>query len=77
MKKISRHQVVLGLGAAGAGAILPPLLSEKPKVPAVFPKPYPTCTVSTEQPEGPFYFETKLIRKDITEGLPGTTFISS
>ena len=73
MKKLSRRQVALGLGAVGTGAILSPLLSEKSKVSAVLPKPYPTCTVSTEQPEGPFYFEAKLIRKDITEGLPGAT----
>ena len=72
MKKLSRRQVLLGLGAAGTGAILSPLVSPKRDVSAISPAKYPSCTVSPEQTEGPFYFETKLIRKDITEGRPGT-----
>ncbi|HMB92348.1 MAG TPA: intradiol ring-cleavage dioxygenase, partial [Rhodothermales bacterium] len=38
----------------------------------IAPARYPSCLVSPEQTEGPFYFETKLIRQDITEGQPGT-----
>ena len=72
MKKLSRRQVILGLGAAGTGAALTPLISEKPEVAAITPKPHPTCTVFSEQTEGPFYFETKFIRQDITEGHEGT-----
>lgn len=71
MKKLSRRQVVLGLGAASAGALLPSLVSEKQEVAAITPKPYPSCTLTPRQTEGPFYFDTKLIRQDITEGRPG------
>ena len=72
MKKLSRRQIILGLGAAGTGAVLSPLLSSAPEAAAISPAAYPSCTVSPEQSEGPFYFDAKLIRKDITEGRPGT-----
>ena len=72
MKKLSRRQVLLGLGAAGTGGLLAPLVLPKREGAAISPAPYPSCTVSPEQTEGPFYFESKLIRKDITEGRPGT-----
>ena len=70
MKKLSRRQVVLGLGAVGTGAILPSLTSKK-EVVAISPHPYPSCSLMPEQTEGPYYFETGFIRKDITEGRPG------
>jgi protocatechuate 3,4-dioxygenase beta subunit len=71
MKKLSRRQVVLGLGAAGTGALLP--LAGTPESNAIpSPEPWPSCTLTPEQTEGPFYFETRLIRRDITEGRPGT-----
>lgn len=72
MKKLSRRQVLLGLGAAGTGAVLAPLARPGRKVSALTPSPTPTCLVSPQQTEGPFYFETRLIRKDLTEGRPGT-----
>jgi len=71
MKKLSRRQVVMGLGAVGTGAILAPLAAQKKDVSAISPKPYPDCVVPVEQTEGPFYFDTKFIRQDITEGQPG------
>lgn len=70
MKKLTRRQVVLGLSAAGAGALLPAIRAAK-EVAAVSPNPLPSCTLTPEQTEGPFYFETGLIRQDITEGRPG------
>lgn len=72
MKKLSRRQVILGLGTAGAGAALAPLVSNKQKIAAITPPAQPSCTVASQQTEGPFYFETKMIRKDITEGRPGS-----
>ena len=72
MKKLSRRQVLLSLGVAGTGAALSPLAPPKREVSALSPAPYPSCTVSPEQTEGPFYFDAKLIRKDITEGRAGT-----
>ena len=72
MKKLSRRQVLLGLGAAGTGAVLSPLVLPRQDVTAVSPARHPSCTVSPQQAEGPFYFKTELIRQDITEGRPGT-----
>lgn len=72
MKKLSRRQVVLGLGAVGAGAALAPLALREKQVAAISPPALPSCTVTPQQTEGPFYFDTKMIRKDITEGRPGT-----
>ena len=72
MKKLSRRQLIRGLGAGSAGALLLPLASKSREAAAISPSKYPSCTVSPEQTEGPFYFETKLIRKDVTEGRPGT-----
>lgn len=36
------------------------------------PEPSPSCVLSPEQMEGPFYFDPKLDRKDITESRKGT-----
>jgi protocatechuate 3,4-dioxygenase beta subunit len=73
MKKLSRRQVVLGMGAVGAGAMLPSIVSVKRSIADIKPSSIPSCTMTPEQTEGPFYFETKLIRRDISEGRPGTT----
>ncbi len=72
MKKLTRRQVVLGIGAAGAGAALAPLALREKQVAAISPSALPSCTVTPQQTEGPFYFDTKMIRQDITEGRPGT-----
>ena len=34
--------------------------------------PAPACVLTPRQTEGPFYFDPKQIRRDITEGQPGT-----
>lgn len=72
MKKLSRRQIILGLGAAGTGSLLAPFISLKGKSATISPSKLPTCIVYPEQTEGPFYFAANLIRKDITEGRPGT-----
>jgi protocatechuate 3,4-dioxygenase beta subunit len=68
MKMLSRRQVVLGL--AGASAIVPSLVLRQ-RAAAIKPDPFPSCTLTPEQTEGPFYFEPRLIRSDIREGRPG------
>jgi len=71
MKKISRRQAVVALGVLGSGVTAPILLrNRKPKPPL-----FPTCVLSPQQTEGPFYFRTNLIRRDITEGQPGTFLV--
>lgn len=72
MKKLSRRDVLLGLGVAATGAVLTPLALPRREAAAITPSPYPSCKVSPQQTEGPFYFETRFIRSDITEGRPGT-----
>ena len=70
MKKITRRQLVLGLGAAGTGAALS-ATGKSLKGSDIKPGPNPSCVVSAEQTEGPFYFETRFVRKDLTEGKEG------
>ncbi len=72
MKKLTRRQVVLGLGVAGAGAALTTVAAQKSDVASISPSNTPSCTITPKQTEGPFYFDTKMIRQDITEGRPGT-----
>lgn len=52
-----------GLGAAGLAATRGAIAADAPLQPA------PRLTVQTT--EGPYYFDPKLMRADITEGLPG------
>ncbi|GAB5409628.1 MAG: protocatechuate dioxygenase [Balneolaceae bacterium] len=72
MKELSRRQILLGFGAAGTSALLAPFFSSKINALTIIPSKIPNCIVTPESTEGPFYFATNLIRKDITEGLPGT-----
>ena len=72
MKKLTRRQVVLGLGVAGAGAALTSVAAQRSDVASISPSSTPSCTITPKQTEGPFYFDTKMIRQDITEGRPGT-----
>lgn len=72
MKKLSRRQVIMGLGFVGTGSLFTPFLSLKGKTATIKPSSKPSCIVYPEQTEGPFYFAANLIRKDITEGRPGT-----
>src|SRR5436190_13904232 len=50
------------------GAALVPFVPQSVKSVAVAAG---ACQVSPSVPEGPFYFDTKLIRQDIAEGRPG------
>ena len=55
------------------GAALAPLVSSSmltPHASSAASSP-PRCTFSPSVPEGPFYFDAKLVRQDIAEGLPG------
>jgi protocatechuate 3,4-dioxygenase beta subunit len=59
---LNRRVVLAGLGASVAGAIA---------VPGVAAEATPMCVLTPVTGEGPFYFDPKLVRADITENRPG------
>lgn len=57
-----------------AGAALAPLVPKSlaaPRVAAAAAPAVAVCQFSPSVPEGPFYFDTKLVRNEIAEGRPG------
>ena len=59
---LNRRIVLAGLGASVVGAIA---------VPGVAAEAAPACVLTPVTSEGPFYFDPKLVRADITENRPG------
>jgi protocatechuate 3,4-dioxygenase beta subunit len=60
-RDLNRRDVLTGLGASLAGALaLPAAAADKP-----------ACVLTPVTGEGPFYFDPKLVRSDITENRPG------
>jgi protocatechuate 3,4-dioxygenase beta subunit len=66
---VDRKQFLLGVG----GAALAPFVPASINIPraAAAASVAATCRFSPSVPEGPFYFDTKLLRQEITEGRPG------
>jgi protocatechuate 3,4-dioxygenase beta subunit len=60
--ELNRREVLAGLGASLAGTLA---------VPASAADAVPACVLTPVTSEGPFYFDPKLVRADITEGRPG------
>jgi len=56
-----------GVGAAGAGLIGRELLGHPDQADAATP----SCTLSPEVTEGPYYLDLDKVRRDVTEGKPG------
>lgn len=48
--------------------------AEARSLPSVAPS-QPDCVISPRQTAGPFYFDAELVRRDITEGRPGTPLV--
>jgi protocatechuate 3,4-dioxygenase beta subunit len=78
--KISRRSVLEGIGLLGvgtvtrglagaAGALLTASAAPARAQSAVLAN--PSCWLTPEKTEGPYYFDPKLIRRDITEGKTG------
>lgn len=75
MTVIHRRELLIGAGAAGLTSLpivacagqhpIPPVASSNSLVAGS------TCPVTPEQTEGPFYFDSELLRADIAEGKPG------
>jgi protocatechuate 3,4-dioxygenase beta subunit len=59
---LNRREVLAGLGASLAGTLA---------VPASAADTAPGCVLTPVTSEGPFYFDPKLVRADITENRPG------
>jgi protocatechuate 3,4-dioxygenase beta subunit len=57
---------------ATAGATQPPAGVAVPSGSQSPANPAPACVLTPRQTEGPFYFDPKQIRRNITEGRPGT-----
>lgn len=71
---IDRRSLLTGAGALGVAA-LPIIACAKEPVPAATSARLiagTTCPVTPEQTEGPFYFDPRMVRQDITEGKTGT-----
>jgi protocatechuate 3,4-dioxygenase beta subunit len=60
--ELNRREVLAGLGASLAGTLA---------VPTSAADVTPACVLTPVTSEGPFYFDPKLVRADITEGRPG------
>ena len=61
--ELNRRVMLAGLGASFAGALTVPALAADPAV--------TSCVLTPVTDEGPFYFDPKLVRADITEKLAG------
>ncbi len=57
---------------AAAGATQPPASIAVPSGSQSPANPVPACVLTPRQTEGPFYFDPRQIRRNITEGRPGT-----
>lgn len=60
--ELDRREVVAGLAASLAGVAAWPARGQARA---------PTCVLTPQTEEGPFYFDPKLVRSDITEKQPG------
>jgi protocatechuate 3,4-dioxygenase beta subunit len=67
---MDRKQFLRTLGGSVLVPLIPASLSGSRVVAAATPT-VASCQFSPSVPEGPFYFNTKLVRQDIAEGRPG------
>lgn len=70
--RFTRRETLRGLaaGTAGAGLLTPPALAGTSQAPAAS-QPQGACVLFPQAVEGPFYFDPKLVRRDISDGQPG------
>jgi protocatechuate 3,4-dioxygenase beta subunit len=82
MSRLNRRQALAGLGSVSLGALLAACGSDDETTTATTTADARTtadrfgdasdCTLTAEQTEGPYYFDTDAIRSDIREDRPGT-----
>ena len=63
---INRREAIAGLTASCAGVLATQSLAQSPAESRTT-----SCVLTPQTGEGPFYFDPKLVRSDITEGRPG------
>ena len=68
---LSRRDALRGLSLGTAGNVLMPGASHAETTPAAAAQTPGVCVLFPQAVEGPFYFDPKLVRADITEGRPG------
>jgi protocatechuate 3,4-dioxygenase beta subunit len=79
LTRFDRRQLILGAGALGLSSI--PILTAAcaERRPAASGRGRliagDTCPLTPSQTEGPFYFDSKLLRSDIKEGRPGVPLL--
>jgi hypothetical protein len=66
MRQLNRRDLLVSLGSSG---ILAMAGSYGGKTRPVFAQ--ATCTLTPQQTEGPYWFDARQVRRDITEGKPG------
>lgn len=71
MKNVSRRQALTGLALSAAGARLGAAPGSVTAETTPAAQPPGTCTLFPQTTAGPYYFDPKLVRSDIAEGLPG------
>lgn len=66
MQKLNRRDLLVSLGSSGILALAG---SYGGRTRPVFAQ--ATCTLTPQQTEGPYWFDARQVRRDITEGKPG------
>jgi len=66
---MERKQFLRTMGGAALAPLVPASVTASGTASAAVAP--PACTFSPSVPEGPFYFDAKLVRQDIAEGRPG------
>ncbi|MDE1464123.1 intradiol ring-cleavage dioxygenase [Spartinivicinus poritis] len=73
---MKRRDMLKGLSAGSAATLVAASFSSNAsskllKGSSLQPGYYPCCTLTPEQPEGPYYFDAGMVHRNITEGKPG------
>ncbi|MEZ0371737.1 MAG: intradiol ring-cleavage dioxygenase [Candidatus Sericytochromatia bacterium] len=82
MSKMSRRDLIKGMGAVGMLAMAGPLVNlsscavspsgtSSPENTASTGNPSTDCVLTPEETEGPYYIQSSQVRQDISEGRPG------
>lgn len=69
---LSRREALRALSLSAAGtSLLAPTAQAQEAAPAAADNPAGVCLLTPQAVEGPYYFDPKLVRADISEGRPG------
>jgi protocatechuate 3,4-dioxygenase beta subunit len=71
-RKLTRRETLLAAGGVVAAAVLPETADAAGSGPAGVANGVVSCVLSPEMTEGPYYVPNEKLRRNITEGRPGT-----